>query len=444
MTSLLDGFRLQPGMTVEQSGQLCFADVNLVELANQFGTPLYVLNEQTIRENCQSYLGVLSTEYPNALVAYASKAFLCQAMCRLLAQEGMGLDVVSGGELYTAQTAGFPAERIILHGVNRSQAELRQALQYGVGRIVIDNLAELQRVNQAAGELGVVAQILIRVTTGVAAHTHHYVQTSLFDSKFGFHLAELASALAAAGQLPTVRVRGLHCHIGSQIMLAEPFVQNLRILLETVASLLAGRELLDEINVGGGLGTYYMADDEPVGIRQLARQMAEATKEVCQELQLPLPRLILEPGRSIVNEAGLTLYTIGGEKVVPGVRKYLFVDGGMTDNIRPALYNSRYEAVLVNRMHEPTSESVSIAGRCCESGDMLAWDQRLPAAQPGDILAVARTGAYNYSMASNYNRLPRPAVILLSAGKAHVIVERESYADVTRLDRIPSHLATVI
>lgn len=441
MTSLAAGFRMQPGMSVNSQGVLHFAGISLTELAAQYGTPLYVLNEQTILDNCRRYLAALQAEYPHSQVAYASKAFLCQAMCRLLAQAGMGLDVVSGGELFTAESVGFPGERIIFHGINRSPSELRQALRYGVGRIVVDNFAELERIGQAAAELSLPANLLIRVTTGVAAHTHQYVQTSVLDSKFGFRLEEISAALDQADRWPGVTVRGLHCHIGSQIMSAEPFLENLRILVAAAAGIRHRASQPVEINVGGGLAAYYTPQDQPEPIEALVAKLAAATRAVCRELALPEPRLVLEPGRSIVNEAGLTLYRVGGCKQIPGVRNYLLVDGSMADNIRPALYQSHYETLLAERMQDPVEQVVSIAGRCCESGDMLAWDQSLPAARPGDLLVVARTGAYNYSMASNYNRLPRPAVVLLSGGSAHVIVERESYQDLIRLDRLPPHLS---
>lgn len=438
MADLQHGFRLQPGMSVNAHGHLCLAGHDLTELADRYGTPLYVLNEDTIRQNCRRYLRALSS-YPLARAAYASKALLCQAICRLLAEEGMWLDVVSGGELYTAKTAAFPAERIIFHGINRSLAELTEALEYGVGRIVVDNQAELRRVAEAARLTGKVAAIQLRVASGVEAHTHEYVQTSLLDSKFGFRLTDLPAVLDMVKQLPLVSLQGLHCHIGSQILAAEPFIENLRILLQTVSDL-ARDQQISELNLGGGLGTYYTAEDQPLEVEQLLPQLLNTARETCAELNLPLPSLTLEPGRSIVNEAGLTLYRIGGSKLIPGVRHYLFVDGSMADNIRPALYGSKYEAVLANRMHETGDERYSIAGRCCESGDMLAWDQLLPKHQVGDILAIARTGAYNYSMASNYNRLPRPAIVFVGAAGEDLIVERESYADLVRLDRIPERM----
>lgn len=438
MADLQNGFRLQPGMSVNARGHLCLAGHDLVELAALHGTPLYVLNEDTIRHNCRRYLRALSS-YPDARAAYASKAFLCRAMCRLLEEEGMWLDVVSGGELYTAKAAGFPAGRIIFHGINRSLAELTEALEYGVGRIVVDNQAELKRLVEAAKLTGKVAAVQLRVASGVEAHTHEYVQTSLLDSKFGFQLTDLPAVLDDVRRLPLIDLRGLHCHIGSQILATEPFIENLRILLQTVAGLDADRQI-SELNLGGGLGTYYTADDQPLEVEQLLPELLETARDLCRQLNLPLPSLTLEPGRSIINEAGLTLYRIGGSKLIPGVRHYLFVDGSMADNIRPALYGSKYEAVLANRMQELGSERYSIAGRCCESGDMLAWDQLLPKHQVGDILAIARTGAYNYSMASNYNRLPRPAVLLVSAAGADLIVERECYADLVKLDRIPERM----
>lgn len=438
MTTISDGFRLQPGMSINPQGHLCLHQLDLVQAAQEFGTPLYLLNEETIRGNCRRYVASLAKEYPRARVVYAGKAFLCQAMCLLVRSEGLGLDVVSGGELHTAISVDFPAQDIIFHGVNRSTSELAQALAYGVGRIVVDNWAEAERVIEAASAAKTIAPILLRVSTGVEAHTHQYVQTSLIDSKFGFNLQELPEVVARLRRYSQIEIKGLHCHIGSQIASAEPFVQNLDTLLRTIADLPCD---LQELNLGGGLGAYYGQGDEVPEPEQLVGHLAQTARDICRSLGLALPQLILEPGRSIVNEAGLTLYRVGGTKMIPGIRNYLFIDGGMTDNIRPALYGSRYETVLANRMHEAASEQYSIAGRCCESGDMVAWNQMLPAAEPGDILAVARTGAYNYSMASNYNRLPRPAVVLVSNRRADLIVERETYSDLIRLDRVPPHLS---
>ncbi|NLW16576.1 MAG: diaminopimelate decarboxylase [Firmicutes bacterium] len=427
-------------MTIGPDGHLWFGGCNLVTLAEEFGTPLYLINENTIRRNCDRYKQA-AAEYPHDFsIAYASKAFLCQAICRIIASMGLNLDVVSLGELYTALSSDFPAERIIFHGVNRSREELRIAIQRGVGRIVVDNFFEIEKLVALAAEMQREVNLLIRVASGVQANTHEYVQTSITNSKFGFNIADLPQVFALCHTQPLLKVRGFHSHTGSQILTLQPFIENLQVMLKLLATWQERIPELSELNVGGGLGSYYTNGDPELSIEEYMAEIIRTAKDTARELGIALPRLTVEPGRSIINEAGLTLYRVGGTKVIAGMRKYVFVDGSMADNIRPALYGSNYEAALANRALEPATETVSIAGRCCESGDMLVWETKLPAAAPDDLLVVGRTGAYTYSMASNYNRLPRPAVVLITSSKAELIVRGESWTDLTRFDLIPEHL----
>lgn len=440
MSTHIHGLKLQPGMTIGPDGTLWFAGSSLVDLAAKFGTPLYVVNESTIRQNCCRYQQAAAKYQPGISIAYASKAFLCQAMCRIIAEAGLELDVVSLGELLTALSSHFPAERIIFHGVNRSRHELSIALQHGVGRVVVDNFFELEKLAELAAELNLEANLLIRLASGVQADTHEYVQTSLPDSKFGFNLTDLPQVFSVCASQPLLKVRGFHSHTGSQILSVQPFTENLRVLLQLLATWQEKVPELTELNIGGGLGSYYTASDQELSIEDYMAGIINTAEATSRELGIVQPQLIVEPGRSIVNEAGLTLYRVGGTKTIQGMRKYLFVDGSMADNIRPALYGSSYEAALANRALETATETVAVAGRCCESGDMLVWEAKLPAAAPDDLLVVGRTGAYNYSMASNYNRLPRPAVVLLHEGQAELIVRGESWEDMTNLDVIPERL----
>jgi len=430
-------------MEVNSKNHLTIAGVDLVELAEKYGTPLYVYNEDLIRSQCRLYREELARHYPRGEIIYAGKAFLTLAMCRLLQQEGLSLDVVSGGELYTAIQAGFPMERVYFHGNNKSDAELALAVKVGVGRIVVDSFMELERLNREAERQGKQAEILLRVKPGIAAHTHHYIQTGQEDSKFGLGISDgqALEGIKLARALPNLVLRGLHCHIGSQIMTAEPFCLAAETMMDFMQSVRAATGvLLQELDLGGGLGIRYTGEDEPCGISDLLPLLARTVKEKAREHAYPYPKLMLEPGRSIVGEAGVTLYTVGTIKDIPGVRKYISVDGGMMDNLRTALYGARYEAVLANRARDPAAETVTVAGKACESGDILIRDLALPPVSPGDLLLVFSTGAYHFSMYSQYNRNPRPAVVFLRRGKAELVVRRESYQDLINLDCIPAHL----
>lgn len=406
-------------------------------LAAEFGTPLYVYDEATIRARCRAYRTALASHYlAPAEVSYASKAFLCTAMAQLAAQEELGLDVVSGGELHTALRAGFPIERIHFHGNNKSPAELIAALEAGVGRIVVDNFFELETLGRLATERDVTAAVWLRLSPGVDVHTHEYRKTGLLDSKFGFPMSTGHAADAARQALahPHLALVGLHAHIGSQILEIQPFLQTVEALLDFAAELAPHGFALRELSPGGGLGVRYIPSDPPAPIETYVQTVSQAVIKSCRASGLPLPRLMLEPGRSIVGPAGVALYTIGARKEIPGVRTYISVDGGMADNPRPALYGARYTALLADKADHPPAEVVTIAGKFCESGDVLIRDVCLPRAEPGDLLAVPVSGAYNLAMSSNYNLAPRPAAVLVHHGQAHVILRRETYDDLARRD----------
>jgi len=434
--------KLRGNMAIDAQGHLHIAGNDTVDLARRFGTPLYIIDEDLVRDICRQYRQEF-IEKAGGEVLYASKAFLTLAMCKLIQEEGLGLDVVSGGELFTALQAGFPSNRIYFHGNNKQPDELKLALQSRVGRIVIDNIREIDLVEQIAESENIRAQVLLRVTPGVEAHTHEYIKTGQIDSKFGFTVpnGDAMRALQYALTKSRLIVSGLHCHIGSQIFDMNSFGHAAGIMMQLLKDMktqLAWEA--QELNLGGGFGIFYADGDTPASIASYAEAVLQVVGQKSAELNLSRPKIIVEPGRSIIAEAGTTLYTIGSIKNIPGVRTYLAVDGGMTDNPRYALYKSRYEACIANKADQPAEELVTITGKCCESGDMLIWDIALPKAESGDLLAVACTGAYNYSMSMNYNRIGRPAVVLVKAGEADIIVERESYLDLIRNDRIPPRM----
>ncbi|HHW11456.1 MAG TPA: diaminopimelate decarboxylase [Firmicutes bacterium] len=430
-------------LTINSSGHLEIGGCDVVELAKAFGTPLYVLDEAKIRANCRAYHEALKGVYPNYELVYAGKAFLTQAMCGLVYQEGFGLDVVSGGELYTALRAGFPAENINFHGNNKSRAELVMALKNGVGRIMVDNLMELETLIQLAMETKTQPRVVFRLKPGVTAHTHTYTQTGQEDSKFGMGLNDgvALKAVKIALASPQIKLLGFHCHIGSQIFEVEPFKAAIDVLTAFMAEARTQTGFVAEVlDLGGGIGIAHNKQEKPRALLEIVSKIGRYARERLTALQYPLPLLVLEPGRSIVGSAGTTIYTVGNIKRIPGVRTYLAVDGGMTDNPRVALYQAVYEGALANKMNEPLTEVVTVTGKCCESGDMLIWDLPLATPEPGDLLAVFDTGAYNYSMASNYNRLPRPAVVLVAEGEAELIVRRETYEQLIQNDLIPERL----
>lgn len=429
---------MKRNLVISPEGHLMLGGVDAVALAKEYHTPLYVMEEDVVRSAMRAYRRSMEEFYQgHGLVCYASKAFCCKEMCRIAMAEGLGLDVVSGGELYTALSVGFPSEKIVFHGNNKSEAELSMALDQGVGRIVVDGLEELALISRLAAEKGVTAGILLRIKPGVDAHTHDFIRTGQIDSKFGLALetGEAMEAVKTALATPAVKLLGLHCHIGSQILDAEPFVHTARVMMQFIADIRSetGAEM-DELNLGGGFGIQYTSKDDPL---PYAKYMEEVSGEIrrCAALHgLKVPFILMEPGRSIVGEAGTTLYTVGNSKHIPGIRDYLAVDGGMGDNPRYALYQSQYTFLLANRADAPADTVVTIAGKCCESGDLLGEHVSLPKASQGDILAVLSTGAYNYSMASNYNRNPIPPVIMVKDGQSRVIVRGQTYEDIAHND----------
>ncbi len=429
-------------LKVNDSGHLTIGGCDTVELAYKHGTPLYVYDEGEIRRRCQEYVTEFSTRYPQVEIAYAAKAALTTGLARLMEQESMALDVASAGELYTALQADFPVDRIKMHGNYKSNLEYRMALEAGVGRIVVDSLIELSQLNCWAHKLDTVADILIRVRPGIDTHTHELIQTGQVDSKFGVGIygGEAEEAVRRAQEMENLRLRGFHCHIGSQLLETDAFER----AIDQMVAFAAGmhHELgceCEDLDLGGGLGIRYTEKDEPPTVGDLAEAICPRLETVLDAHDLPQPRLILEPGRSIVGEAGVTIYTVGVVKEIPDLRTYVSVDGGLSDNPRPALYDAVYEAVVANEADKEPTQWVRISGKHCET-DTLIDDTQIGDVEPGDLLAVFSTGAYNYAMASNYNRFTRPAVVLCCDGRDELLVERESLADLVTHDRIPSHL----
>ena len=425
-------------LNVNEKGHLTVGGADAVSLAQQYGTPLYVMDEKTIRESCRAFQRSIDEYFDGfGRVIFASKAFNCMEMCRIMNQENMGLDVVSHGELYTAVKAGFPADRIYFHGNNKTEEELRLALETGVERIVVDNLVELKNLDALAEAMGKHANILFRIKPGIDAHTHDFVKTGQIDSKFGFALetGEAMEAIKATISLAHVTLKGIHCHIGSQIFDTDPFVLAAEVLLKLMSDVKKETGLqLAELNLGGGYGIRYIASHDAKAYGDFMKAVSGAVKAKAQEYGMPVPFICIEPGRSIAGPAGVTLYTVGCVKTIPNIRTYVSIDGGMTDNPRYALYGSEYTVLVANKANEAATETVTVAGRCCESGDLI---QEHTAVQPvaiGDTLAVLATGAYNYSMSSNYNRIPKPPIVMVNDGQSRVIVKRETLEDIIRND----------
>lgn len=414
---------------INEKGHLEIGGCDLVDLAAEFGTPLYVMDEVTLRGKCREYRTAFKNRYDNTLIIFANKALCNTAILKIIQDEGLGADVASGGELYTARRAGCNLKNIYFHGNNKTQKELMDAVEMELGRIVVDNLDELALLDRITEKLGKKIDILFRVNPGIEAHTHEFIQTGQIDSKFGIGKENVAEAIKLAQRTKYLNFIGLHSHIGSQIFDIQPFLAELDILCE-----LAAGAAIEEINIGGGLGIDHSGSDVVPTIDQFAEEVVGHFKKCWEKHKLAEPRLILEPGRSIVGNAGVTLYSIGGIKEIPGIRKYVSVDGGMADNPRPILYDAKYSAVLANKARKPVGEKVTVAGRFCESGDKLIKDIELPKVEVGDILAVFATGAYNYSMASNYNRVGRPAMVLVNNGAPTLILKRESNEDLTLND----------
>ncbi len=425
--------------TVNSRDCLEIGGCDVTTLVEQFGSPLYILDEVTLRTACRQYTDGFARYYKGeSLVLYASKAWSCLAVCAIAASEGLGIDVVSGGELYTALEAGVSADKIYFHGNNKSRDELALALECGC-TIVVDNWLELH----ALAEMGSVEQpirIMLRLTPGIECHTHEYIRTGHLDSKFGFDPNALDELFTFVSQHPTLNCIGLHAHIGSQIFERQPHQDLAGVLVDFMSKASRYGLSIQELNVGGGLGIRYTESDDPPSIDDWVKGVCEALTIACEQQQMPLPKLLSEPGRSLIGSACVTAYSVGSRKVIPELRTYIAVDGGMSDNPRPITYQSLYRALIANRMSAPLAEPVTIAGKHCESGDILIKDATLPKTEPGDILVVMGTGAYNYSMASNYNRLPRPASVVVNDGEANLILKRETYQDLIRQDRLPERL----
>ena len=422
-------------MSIHENGHLMFSGCDTVELAKKYETPLYVVSEDCIRDKCRELKRDFLQKYDNTKVLYASKAFITVAMCKIINEEGVGLDVVSSGELYCALKAEFPAERIYFHGNNKTEEEIRFAVENNIGCMVIDNLHEMELLQKIAKEMRKQVNGMLRVSPGISAHTHEYLATGQLDSKFGFPI-EGDKALEAVRETlncPNLKFKGIHCHIGSQIFNVESYRQAASIMTDFMVEIKEKLGIeIEELNLGGGFGIHYAEGDEPKAPREYTDAMMEILKQKCEENHMKLPCLLIEPGRWIVASAGITLYTVGAIKEIEGIRTYVSIDGGMNDNPRPSMYDAEYEGDIVNKMKEDKNNKVSISGKCCESGDILIWDIKVPSIKAGDILGVYNTGAYNYSMASNYNKLRRPAVVMVKGGKSSLTVRRETYKDLLK------------
>ncbi|MEH2310990.1 MAG: diaminopimelate decarboxylase [Nostoc sp.] len=412
---------------------------DVTTLVEQFGSPLYILDEETLRSACQQYRDAFKQYYKGeSQVLYASKAWNCLAVCAIAASVGLGIDVVSGGELYTALQAGVSPNKIYLHGNNKSREELILAIESGV-TIVADNWHELRTLVEIA-QPSLPIRIMLRLTPGIECHTHEYIRTGHLDSKFGFDPNDLDEVFGFVAQQPILNCVGVHAHIGSQIFERQPHQDLAAVMVQWLRDAAKFGLNITELNVGGGLGIKYTESDDPPSIEEWVKAICEVIQEACAAENLPLPKLLSEPGRSLIATACVTAYTIGSSKVIPEIRTYVAIDGGMSDNPRPITYQSVYRAVVANKMSSPLTQTVTIAGKHCESGDILIKNALLPKTEPGDILVVMGTGAYNYSMASNYNRLPRPAAVVVTNGEANLILQRETYQDLIRQDRLPERL----
>jgi len=429
------------GFSLNNSGNLEFDRCELVKLAQKYATPCYIFSESIIRKKCREYVTAFSRRNINFEVNYAGKAFLVKALCSILKEEGLGLDVVSGGELYTALSADFPPEKIFFNGNNKSKEEIEFALKEKIGILIVDNEYELKAIEQLAEKLNIKVKIMLRVTPGVDTHTHKNMQTGQVDSKFGISINQVPDFMKEVLTKKHLIYEGIHCHIGSQIFDLSSYVLALEEMVKLMRKIksLWGIDSLN-LDLGGGLGVKYLESDTPPSIEYFVNLIVDTLEKETRKNDIPMPKILIEPGRSIIGEAGITIYTIGAIKEITGLKKYLIVDGGMTDNPRPILYNAKYEAVILDKIDTTSKEIVTIAGKCCESGDILIRNLKLPIASLGDLLVVFSTGAYHHSMASNYNGLTKPAVVLVNNGESDLIVERETYADLVKNDRMPKWL----
>ena len=418
---------LSESLGLNEKGNLTIGGLDTVDLAEKYKTPLYVMDEELIRKNCRLYLDSLKKAYgDNGLVLYASKAFSCIGVLKIAAQEGMGLDVVSGGELYTAKKAGFPMDKVYFHGNNKTYDEIEFAVSENIGCFVADNIGEICDIDEITSKNNKIVNILLRIKPGVDAHTHDFIKTGQIDSKFGFAIetGEAFDAVKKTLSCKSINLLGIHCHIGSQIFEIEPFVEAAKVMLSFMKAVRdeTGVEL-SHLNLGGGYGVQYTKDDDPIGYDEYIGDIAKAVRKLAEKYQLKMPKIIMEPGRSIVASAGITLYKIGAVKEIPGIRTYVSVDGGMADNPRYIMYGAPYSAVVANKADQKADRIVTIAGKCCESGDLIQENIALANPEKGDVLAVLVTGAYNYSMSSNYNRNVVPPVVMVENGKGYYAVK---------------------
>jgi diaminopimelate decarboxylase len=424
---------------VSHQGHLVIGGCDVVDLASEFGTPLYLFDESTLRHRCREFKDEFCKHYPDTLVIYASKAFLNKALALIFKEEGLGLDIVSGGELSIAHSVDFPLDKVYFHGNNKTPEELNLALDWGVGRIVVDNFYELELLNRLAGEKGTSQNILLRITPGVDPHTHQYTTTGTIESKFGFPLAtgQAEEAVKQALSASNLNLLGFHFHLGSPVSEIQPYELAMELVLRFAQEMGKKFDLdLSEFDIGGGFAIPYTLDSEVLTIADYARALTGKLNDLISELGLSHPRLIIEPGRAVVGQAGVALYKVGAIKEIPRIKKYVCVDGGISDNIRPALYGAKYEALVANKALEAEREVVTIAGKLCQSGDILVRDVNLVSAHPGDIMAIPVCGAYSIPMSSNYNAMPRPAIVMAKEGRGHLIRRRETYQDMMNLDLI--------
>ena len=431
---------ISDSLAVNNEGHLTIGGADVVSLAEKYGTPLYIMDEDKIRHTCKEYQSAMTEAFgDNFTVNYASKAFSTKAIYKIVDNEGLSADVVSGGELYTALTANFPAKKISFHGNNKTRDEIVFALKSNIKQFIVDNIEELKIIDDEARRMSKVADVSFRIKPGVDAHTHDFVKTGQIDSKFGVALenGEAFEIIKTALSMENIRLVGLHCHIGSQIFDSEPFSQAAEVMLKFIAKI--KKELnfeIRELDLGGGFGVKYTDSDDPKTITEAIRSFSATVKSECERIGISVPHISIEPGRSIVADAGITVYTVGSVKKIEGIRTYVAVDGGMTDNPRYTLYGSEYTMLLPERPLDEKTETYTVAGRNCESGDLLGENISLPKVTAGELLCVLTTGAYNYSMASNYNRVPRPAVVMIKDTKDRLVVKRETYEDLVANDLI--------
>ena len=428
--------RLFDGMTVK-NGELNISGVGVSELKAQYGTPLYVYDENMLVNQCRTFINNFKSSKFNTEVLYASKAFSCLEVLRIASREGLGVDVVSLGEIHTAYKAGYDMRRAYFHGNNKTREELQYALEVGVGTIVIDNDYEYEMINEIVRESGNTVDILLRINTGIDAHTHEYIKTAKDDSKFGYSVYDetIYDLIADINNQSNLNFVGFHSHIGSQIFEKTSFFEAVKVVMEFTRRVQERLGLtISVLNLGGGFGVYYTEEDRPFELAEFLREYIEVVERESDNFGLDLTKVVIEPGRSLTCNAGSTLYSVGGVKKTFAGREYVFVDGGMADNPRYALYKAKYEAMLANKMNEEVDTTYTVAGKCCESGDMLVMDAKLPKAEQGDLLLVSSTGAYNYSMSSNYNRLPKLPVVFVKDGTSRLVVKGETLEDLIRQD----------